>query len=74
MGRIFLIAAVFYGFGHPGFDGHRPADLDRPLRHLHQTVDAAAIQLQRALIALDNNVRALPTLTARLRQLSDVLL
>lgn len=74
MGRILLIATLLYGLGDPGFDGHRPADLDRPLRNLHQTIDSAAIQAQRALIALDNHVRALPALTAKLRHLSDVLL
>ena len=33
MGRIFLLAALLYGYGDAGFDGHRPESLDRPLRH-----------------------------------------
>jgi hypothetical protein len=73
MGRILLIAALCYGLGDPGFDGHRPADLDRPLRQLHQTVNTAAMQVQRAVIALHNQVRELPALSAKLRHLSDVL-
>ena len=73
MGRIFLLAALLYGYGAPGFDGHRPAELDRPLRNLHRTVDAAASQAQRAVVAVDNKVRVLPTLAAKLRLLSDAL-
>ena len=73
MGRIFLLAALLYGYGDPGFDGHRPAPLDRPLRNLHRAVDIAATRAQRALIALDGNVSALSTLATKLRHLSDVL-
>ena len=73
MGRIFLIAALLYGYGDPGFDGHRPAELDRPLRNLHRTIDTAASQAQRVLVAVDNKVRVLPTLAAKLRHLSDAL-
>ena len=47
MGRIFLLAALLYGYGDPGFDGHRPAPLDRPLRNLHRAVDTAATGAQR---------------------------
>ena len=73
MGRILLLTALLYGYGDPGFDGHRPASLDRPLRQLHRAVDTAATDARRILVALDINVRELPTLTARLRRLSDVL-
>jgi hypothetical protein len=73
MGRVFLIAALLYGYGDPGFDGRRPAQLDRPLRNLHRTVDTAASQAQRALVAVDNKVLVLPTLAAKLRLLSDAL-
>ena len=77
MGRTFLLAALLYGYGDPGFDGRRPAQLDRPLRNLHRTVDTAASQAQRALVAVDNKVRVLPTLVptlaAKLRLLSDAL-
>jgi hypothetical protein len=78
MGRIFLLGALLYGYGDPGFDGHRPDALDRPLRNLHRTIDAAASQAQRALVAVDNKVRVLPTLlptlAAKLRHLNDALL
>jgi hypothetical protein len=81
MGRIFLIGALLYGYGGAGFDGHRPAELDRPLRNLHRTVDTAASQAQRVLVAIDNKARMLPavlpthlpTLAAKLRRLSDAL-
>jgi hypothetical protein len=73
MGRVFLIAALLYGYGDPGFDGRRPAQLDRPLRNLHRTVDTAASQAQRALVAVDSKVLVLPTLAAKLRLLSDAL-
>ena len=73
MGRIFLLAALLYGYGDPGFDGHRPAPLDRPLRNLHRAVDTAAARVQRTLLALDGSVSALPNLAIKLRHLSDVL-
>jgi hypothetical protein len=77
MGRIFLIGALLYGAGGSGFDGRRPAELDRPLRNLHRTVDTAASQAQRVLVAVEDKVRVLPTLLpsllAKLRRLSDAL-
>jgi hypothetical protein len=73
MGRIFLFAALLYGYGDAGFDGHRPAALDRPLRQLHRAVDTAAIDVQRVLVALDVNVRQVPIFTAKLRNLGDAL-
>ena len=74
MGRALLIVALIYCYGDPGFDGHRPLALDRPLRHLHRTVDIAAANVQRVLVALDNNTREISTLATRLRHLSDALL
>ena len=77
MGRTFLLAALLYGYGDPGFDGHRPAELDRPLRNLHRTIDTAASQAQRVLVAVDNKARVVPTLVptlaAKLRLISDAL-
>jgi len=73
MGRILLFTALLYAYGDAGFDGHRPASLDRPLRNLHRAVDSAAGDAQRVLVALDTNVRELPTLAVKLRRLSDVL-
>jgi hypothetical protein len=42
MGRIFLFATPLYGYGDPGFNGHRPASLDRPLRDFHFAVNSGA--------------------------------
>ena len=42
MGRIFLFATLLYGYGDPGFNGHRPASLDRPLRDFHFAVNSGA--------------------------------
>jgi hypothetical protein len=30
-----LVAAVFYAYGHPHFDGYRPAAFDRPLQSFY---------------------------------------
>ncbi len=76
MGRILLIAALLYGYGDAGFDGHRPASLDRALREFHRTVDRTASQTQRVLIALDDSTRVIPTLpvlVAKLRGLGAAL-
>ena len=73
MGRILLFAALLYGYGDAGFDGHRPASLDRPLRNLHRAVDTAANDARRVLVALDVNMREIPNLTVRLRNLGNAL-
>jgi hypothetical protein len=76
MGRIFLIAALVYGYGDAGFDGHRPASLDRGMREFHRAVDTAAAQTQRALIAIDDGRRVittLPQLASKLRSLGEAL-
>ena len=76
MGRILLLTALLYGYGDPGFDGHRPASFDRPLRNLHRAVDAVARDAQRILVAIDsrtNVIATIPTLPDRLRRLSDAL-
>jgi hypothetical protein len=61
MSRIFLLAALVYGYGDPGFDGHRPAAFDRPLRNLHGAVNTVASDVQRILeqilIRHDHNQR-----------------
>jgi hypothetical protein len=64
MARILLIAVLIYGFGDPGFDGHRPAALDRPLRSFHRAVDTAASDAQRAVIAIKSGAHAIPKLQA----------
>jgi hypothetical protein len=76
MGRIFLFAALLYGYGDPGFDGHRPASLDRPLRYMHRAIDTTARDAQRVLIALDTGARAMPRLTTlgdKLRHVGEAL-
>jgi hypothetical protein len=76
MGRIFLLVALLYGYGDPGFDGHRPASLDLPLRNLHRAIDTTARDAQRALIAIDTGVQAMPTLSRlgdRLRNVGEAL-
>jgi hypothetical protein len=75
MGRIFLLAALLYGYGDPGFDGRRPAALDAPLRSLHRAIDAAASDAQRSLVASDslNALRTLPLLADKLRRLGAAL-
>jgi hypothetical protein len=69
MGRILLIATLLYGYGDSGFDGRRPASLDRPLREFHRAVDAAARDARRALVWIDSRRAALPSP----RQLGDTL-
>ncbi len=76
MGRILLLTALLYGYGDPGFDGHRPASFDRPLRNLHRAVDVIARNAQRTLVKFDSeaNVTAtLPVLGDRLRRLGEAL-
>jgi|KBSMisStaDraftv2_1062788.scaffolds.fasta_scaffold1561264_1 hypothetical protein len=64
MGRLLLFAVLLYGYGDPGFEGHRPAPVDRALRDFHAAVDTTAREAQRILVALDNG-------TPRLRRLGD---
>jgi hypothetical protein len=76
MGRILLLALLVYGYGHAGFDGHRPGSLDRPLRNFHRTVDAVAGDAQRILVTIDNNAKViarLPMLGDKLRRIGEAL-
>jgi hypothetical protein len=72
MGRIWLLAALIYGYGHPGFDGHRPAALDRPLRNFHRAVDTTATDARRVLVTLDNKAQSVRALLGGLGRLNDV--
>jgi hypothetical protein len=72
MGRIWLLAVLIYGYGHPGFDGHRPAALDRPLREFHRAVDRAATDTRRALLTLDDKAQSVRALLTGLSRLNDV--
>ena len=74
MGRILLLTALLYGYGDPGFDGHRPASFDRPLRNLNRAVNTVASDAQRLLVKIDSDVKVIPrlmTLGDRLRRLSE---
>jgi hypothetical protein len=73
MGRIFLFATLLYGYGDPGFDGHRPASLDRPLRDFHFAVNSGARDVQRILVAIDNGVPRLRMLGDELRRVGEAL-
>jgi hypothetical protein len=53
MARVFVLAALLYGWGGPAWDGQRPDALDRPLRNFHRVVDTATADAGRALSALN---------------------
>jgi len=42
MWRTVLTALLAYGYGHPSFDGYRPAAFDRPLQTFYGEVNSAA--------------------------------
>jgi hypothetical protein len=44
MWRSMFMAAIVYGSGGPGWDGYRPAALDRPLQAFYRQVNVAAEQ------------------------------
>jgi hypothetical protein len=76
MGRILLLTALLYGYGDPGFDGHRPVSFDRPLRNFHRAVGAVAADAQRILVKIDsdaNVIATLPLLGERLRRVGEAL-
>jgi hypothetical protein len=64
---------LLYGYGDPGFDGHRPASVDRALRNFHSAADNAARDAQRILITIDNGVPRLRKLGADLRRVGEAL-
>jgi hypothetical protein len=58
MWRTVLTAILAYGFGHPYFDGSRPATFDRPLQAFHIQVDnAARVGWQKFLVIEDRVMR-----------------
>jgi hypothetical protein len=73
MGRLFIFAALLYGYGDPGFDGHRPASVDRALRNFHGAVDSTARDAQRILVAVDKGVPRLRMLGDKLRLVGEAL-
>jgi hypothetical protein len=75
MWRSVIVAAVIYGYGHPGFDGYRPGALDRPMQSFYQEVNNAAQDGKRVLTTLDDarSMRYLKSYVERMEtQLRDV--
>jgi len=64
---------LLYGYGDPGFDGHRPASVDRALRNFHSAADNAARDAQRILVTIDNGVPRLRKLGDNLRRVGEAL-
>lgn len=63
MGRILALAVLLYGYGDPGFDGHRPDALEQPLREFHRTVDVVARQVQLIILAADKGANGIPSVS-----------
>jgi hypothetical protein len=53
MFRTLIAAATVYAYGHPVFDGYRPAVLDKPLQGFSSEVNDATHDGTRALGTLD---------------------
>jgi hypothetical protein len=73
MGRLLVFAVLLYGYGDSGFDGHRPAAADRPLRNFHSAINSTARDAQRLLIALDNSAPKFRMLGENLRRVGEAL-
>ena len=54
MWKAVLTATIVYAYGHPYFDGYRPAALDAPLQAFHVEVNQSARDGQRVLATLDD--------------------
>ena len=54
MWKAVLTATIVYAYGHPHFDGYRPAALDAPLQAFHLEVNQSARDGQRVLANLDD--------------------
>ena len=51
--RTLITAAFVYAYGHPAFDGYRPAVLDKPMHGFYTEINGATQDGQRALQVLD---------------------
>jgi hypothetical protein len=69
MGRLFLAAALLYAYGHAGFDGKRPRELDPSLKAFHREVNETAGGIGRAWMLLDD-ARSMRYLVPMMRQLN----
>jgi hypothetical protein len=54
MWRSIVMAALVYAYGHPKFDGYRPAGLDRPLQAFYVEVNKAAAIGRQTLARFDD--------------------
>jgi hypothetical protein len=54
MWRTVVAAALVYAYGHPAFDGLRPAALDYPLQAFHTAANDVARDGQRALAQFES--------------------
>jgi hypothetical protein len=54
MWRSLAIAALVYSYGHPKFDGYRPAGMDRALQAFHVEVNKVAASGRQALGRFDD--------------------
>ena len=70
---MFFLTVLIYCYGDPGFDGHRPLALDRPLRDFHRTVDHAGRDVQRGLIAIDDAAPRIRKLGDKLHRIGEAL-
>jgi hypothetical protein len=55
MWRSVVLAALVYFYGHPSFDGYRPAGLDRPLQAFYAEVNTAALTGRKALARVSDD-------------------
>ena len=54
MWRSVIVASLVYAYGHPHFDGYRPAALDRPLQAFYTEVNDAARDGNKVLATFDD--------------------
>lgn len=55
MWRTIAAAAIVYGYGHPVFDGFRPAMLDRPLQAFYSAANETARDGHRVLTNFESS-------------------
>jgi hypothetical protein len=55
MWRSIVMAALVYAYGHPKFDGYRPAGMDRALQGFYVDVNKAAASSRQTLGRFDDD-------------------
>ena len=58
MWRSIVVAALVYAYGHPKFDGHRPAAFDRAMQAFYFEVNKAAVAGHQMLVRFDERASA----------------